>query len=69
MALGCFDPDVRVTDQEHAALDRASPQSGRSRGLGRPSLAFQTLSPGKYLEFSADGFLDRNDGSRLEYES
>src|SRR6266404_1608902 len=34
-----------------------------------PSLAFQSISPGNYLEFAADGFLDRNDGSRFEYES
>src|SRR5437870_8788292 len=34
-----------------------------------PSLAFQSISPGNYLELAADSFLDRNDGSRLEYES
>src|SRR2546423_12678135 len=34
-----------------------------------PSLAFQSISPSNYLELAADGFLDRNDGSRLEYES
>src|SRR5437870_13576751 len=35
----------------------------------RQSVAFQSISPGNYLEFAADGFLDRNDGSRFEYES
>src|SRR5436309_2038254 len=35
----------------------------------KPSLVFQSISPGNYLAFAADGFLDRNDGSRLEYES
>src|SRR2546427_2574640 len=35
----------------------------------RQSVAFQSVSPGNYLEFAADGFLDRNDGSRLEYKS
>src|SRR5712691_584403 len=33
------------------------------------SAAFQSISPGNYLEFAADGFLDRNDGMHLEYES
>src|SRR5437879_437582 len=46
-----------------------SPRFGRSRRRWRPSLAFQSISPGYYLEFAADGFLDCNDGSRLEYES
>jgi hypothetical protein len=35
----------------------------------RQSVALQAISPGDYLEFAADGFLDRNDGSRLEYKS
>src|SRR6266581_3284295 len=35
----------------------------------RQSVAFQSISPGNYLKFAADGFLDRNDGSRLEYKS
>src|SRR5207249_2202006 len=34
-----------------------------------PSLRFQSIAPGDHLEFAADGFLDRNDGPRLEYES
>ena len=42
---------------------------GRSRWRRPPSLAFQSISPGNYLEFAADGFLDRNDGSYLEHES
>src|SRR5438445_7521467 len=46
-----------------------SPRFGRSRRRWPPSLAFQSISPSNYLEFAADGFLDRNDGSRLEYES
>src|SRR5512132_2850935 len=33
------------------------------------SLVFQSISPGNYFEFAADGFLDRNDGMHLEYES
>ena len=33
------------------------------------SLTFQSIPPGNDLEFAADGFLDRNDGPRLEYES
>src|ERR1700682_4064376 len=33
------------------------------------SLVFQSISPGNYLEFAADSFLDRNDGMHLEYES
>src|SRR6266852_3390904 len=33
------------------------------------SLVFQSISPGNYLEFAADGFLDRNDRMHLEYES
>src|SRR6266566_10090187 len=36
---------------------------------GRQSVAFQSISPGNDLEFATDGFLDRNDGSRLEYKS
>jgi hypothetical protein len=32
------------------------------------SFAFQSISPGNHLEFAADSFLNRNDGSRLEYE-
>ena len=35
----------------------------------RQSVVLQAISPGNYLEFAADGFLDRNDGSRLEYKS
>src|SRR5260370_479874 len=35
----------------------------------RRSLAFESISPGNYLMFAADGFLDGDDGSRLEYES
>src|SRR2546430_4154968 len=42
---------------------------GRSRRRWPSSLAFQSISPSNYLEFAADCFLDRNDGSRLEYES
>ena len=48
---------------------RPSLQAGWSRRRWPPSLAFQSISPGNYFEFAADGFLDRNDGSRLEYES
>src|SRR6185369_4957082 len=44
-----------------------SPRSGRSRRP--PSLAFQSISPGNYFEFATDSVLDRDDGSRLEYES
>src|SRR2546427_1728408 len=33
------------------------------------SVAFQPIAPGNYLKFAADGFLDRNDGMHLEYES
>src|SRR2546428_14182659 len=33
------------------------------------SAAFQPVAPGNYLKFAADGFLDRNDGMHLEYES
>src|SRR5437867_13038448 len=33
------------------------------------SAAFQPVAPGNYLEFAADGFLDRNDGMHLEYGS
>jgi hypothetical protein len=46
-----------------------SPRSGRSRRRWPPSLAFESIAPGNYLEFAADSVLDRNDGSRLEYES
>src|ERR1700687_3762180 len=37
--------------------------------MGHLSLVFQSISPGNYFEFAADGFLDRNDGMHLEYES
>src|SRR6266487_1728047 len=40
-----------------------------AKGDGLLSLVFQSISPGNYLEFAADGFLDRNDGMHLEYES
>src|ERR1700730_18553050 len=40
-----------------------------AEGDGPLSLVFQSISPGNYLEFAADGFLDRNDGMHLEYES
>src|SRR5687768_7686281 len=33
------------------------------------SLAFQTVPPGNHFEFTANSLLDRNDRSRLEYES
>src|SRR5205814_1817342 len=49
-------------------LCRLGRRPGRSRRGWPPSLAFQSISPGNDLEFAADGFLDRNDGSRLEYE-
>src|SRR6185369_13622133 len=40
-----------------------------ARGWRRPpSRALQSIPPGNDLELAADGFLDRNDGSRLEYE-
>src|SRR5712692_11477074 len=39
------------------------------RKQSRPSLGFQSISPGNYLEFATDGFLDRNDRSSLEDES
>src|SRR5438445_5285660 len=47
----------------------ASPRSGRRRSRWPRSLVFQPVSPGNDLEFAADGFLDRNDGSCLEHES
>ena len=41
----------------------------RTLGAVPRSLALQSIPPGNDLELAADGFLDRNDGSRLEYES
>src|SRR6185295_14262280 len=40
-----------------------------AEGVGPPSLLFQSISPGNYLQFAADSFFDRNDGMHLEYES
>jgi len=40
-----------------------------AEGDGPLSLVFQSISPGNYLEFAADGFFDRNDRMHLEYES
>src|SRR5437870_1006311 len=69
---------VRDHPEDRVQMDRSLPgllpmspiaQSGRSRRQSRPSLRFQSISPGNYLEFAADGFLDRNDRSRLEHES
>src|SRR5713226_6759188 len=42
---------------------------GLAEGDGPLSGVFQSISPGNYLEFAADGFLDRNDRMHLEYES
>ena len=60
-ALGVEVPRVN-RPQAHGGVVRR-----RAKGDGS-SIAFQPIAPGHDLQFPADGFLDGNDGPRLEYE-
>jgi len=52
-----------------ASTELLVPGRAEAESDGPISLVFQSISPGNYLEFATDGFLDRNDGMHLEYES